>query len=1003
MSFLSGPECSTAANPLAQFQKQSAADTSLQRDRLAARGGQALAGGFRSQQQGGGAGDAGFAEFQQQQQGLGVGVDEGAGGYMDVVRREQERRGGAWAGEFGGGAQQAPFTPEAFAQARGGAGAAFNAQEFAQFRQQPQPLESSLRRMPGASFAPMSGQLRASMAYGGGGGYGMLQQPTGFQQALPMQQEVQQQGKGKGRVMELSDTDWERQFEELSTEDTGIERDEELLEREAERAVEEELNGLDRDMMADSELAGHFGDEYDQWKDFDGMNHEFDGVRSHDFSRGPEMGNYLFEENNLFSSVPNAFEEGQKIVREGGNLSLAALAFEAAVQKQPDFVDAWVALGQAQAQNEKEAPAIRALEQALTLDPQNLESLMGLSVSYTNEGYDSLAYRTLERWIGVKYPALAQMPPGGMGSALGAEEEEQIGFTDRHLLHARVSELFLEAAQLNPEGGALDVDVQVGLGVLFYGSEEYDKAVDCFTAALQSVEHGALKREGEEHLLWNRLGATLANSGRSEEAVDAYTRALELRPNFVRARYNLGVSCINLDAPEAAAGHLLNALSMHRLLESEGRAKAAELLADGSGNAVDDAVVEGLLQQNQSTNLYDTLRRVFTTMRRRDLAELVGPEMQLEGLREGGEEAAVETVLAGQRGGDGETVIRAEDGRIYVNGVINQRAKVLNGWRRLRIEGRKLESAAPDRATQARLAADRVRHLTIWRAEMARLDGELFDLVGSWEKVDEELLEFRQTRDMDLLEQGYFLAEDADVEEGIGGPEPDGVGEMEAGGDGARDVEVEPQIVGLQVGLGARQAELGASQAKLEALQAELEALPAELEALKGYLWDFGEDETATTRALRAQMVKLEAQQASLEFDQASQEAHQSSLRGSLEGTLQASLRSQKVGAAGAGRRGGPNEDVTAKASAAVDVKGEKIDRITTEDEMVDLYRLLRIENRKLAASARAARWARANGAARVKWTAAFDIVDDLTLKRDERLVLDMMSPGQNAMVRVDG
>ena len=389
------------------------------------------------------------------------------------------------------------------------------------------------------------------------------------------------------------------------------------------QGIQHETNAT-RDLLADEELTNHFGDEYDQWKDFEGQFGQ--DIRTHDFGRGPELGTYMFEENNMFKNMPNAYEEGQKIMREGGNLSLAALAFEAAVKREGEFVDAWVALGQAQAQNEKEAPAIRALEQALKLDPDNLDALMGLSVSYTNEGYDSLAYRTLERWIGIKYPQLNVRPRG-------LDDEEELGFTDRHILHEKVTNLFLEAAQMNPDGENVDVDVQVGLGVLFYGSEDYEKAVDCFTSALNSAHQGTTKREGEEHLLWNRLGATLANSGRSEEAIEAYSRALELRSNFVRARYNLGVSCINLGVQDEAAVHLLGALSMHRVLEHEGMEKAKELMKDGHGNDVDDKVVEGLLQQNQSTNLYDTLRRVFTQMNRRDLAEMVGPDMNLEAMR----------------------------------------------------------------------------------------------------------------------------------------------------------------------------------------------------------------------------------------------------------------------------------------------------------------------------------------------------------------------------------
>jgi hypothetical protein len=41
MSFLGGPECSTSSNPLSQFTKHVQDDKSLQRDRLANRGGPA--------------------------------------------------------------------------------------------------------------------------------------------------------------------------------------------------------------------------------------------------------------------------------------------------------------------------------------------------------------------------------------------------------------------------------------------------------------------------------------------------------------------------------------------------------------------------------------------------------------------------------------------------------------------------------------------------------------------------------------------------------------------------------------------------------------------------------------------------------------------------------------------------------------------------------------------------------------------------------------------------
>ncbi|KAL2070895.1 hypothetical protein VTL71DRAFT_13921 [Oculimacula yallundae] len=611
MSFMGGAECSTAGNPLSQFTKHVQDDKSLQRDRLVGRPGGSMQ-GMRST---GGVGMSGsqdnmMNDFMQQNGQL----PEAFAMQHDL---HQMRAGSSspgvngWAQEFNPGVDQARMEP-AFQVPKG---TAFSPQDFSRFQQMNQGARASspMTQQMGNGYQgyqpPMGMNMGMNMGMGGMGmGMGMMnhsqyQQPQNFQQ----------QDKGKGKMIELDDEHWEEQFKQIDIQ--GREQDESLV-------AEAELEQMDRE-LAENENMGHMGD-FDQWDGFDGLN-------THQPFRDPQLGDYMFEEDNIFKEVGNPFEEGVRIMQEGGNLSLAALAFEAAVQKDTQHIDAWVLLGSAQAQNEKETPAIRALEQAVKIDPNNLTALMGLAVSYTNEGYDSTAYRTLERWLSVKYPSI--ISPTALSSDL------EVGFTDRHLLHEKVTDLFISAAQLSPDGEHMDPDVQVGLGVLFYGAEEYDKAVDCFSAALASSESGASTQRDQVHLLWNRLGATLANSGRSEEAIAAYEKALTLRTNFVRARYNLGVSCINIGCYDEAASHLLGALAMHKVVENEGREKARDILSGAGGMGVDangnvsEAELERMISQNQSTNLYDTLRRVFSQMGRRDLAERVTVGMDVEAFR----------------------------------------------------------------------------------------------------------------------------------------------------------------------------------------------------------------------------------------------------------------------------------------------------------------------------------------------------------------------------------
>ncbi len=58
-------------------------------------------------------------------------------------------------------------------------------------------------------------------------------------------------------------------------------------------------------------------------------------------------------------------------------------------------------------------------------------------------------------------------------------------------------------------------------------------------------------------------GATLANGSRSAEAVTAYQKALELKPNYMRAWANMGIAQANLGAYDASARFYVRALGLN--------------------------------------------------------------------------------------------------------------------------------------------------------------------------------------------------------------------------------------------------------------------------------------------------------------------------------------------------------------------------------------------------------------------------------------------------------
>ncbi|CEP17490.1 hypothetical protein [Parasitella parasitica] len=299
----------------------------------------------------------------------------------------------------------------------------------------------------------------------------------------------------------------------------------------------------------------------------------------------PEYGQYSYMAENPYLHCQDAIDNAIH-----SSLADAIMALEAKTQLDRGDAKTWEQLGLKQQENERDAAAITALEMAVKIDANCLDAWLALAVSYTNEHCRMDTYNCLEQWI-ANSPKYKHILQGKLGQ----------NYTDQTKRHNYIAQLFLEAARVAP-GEEMDADVQVGLGVLFNMSEEYDKAVDCFRAALIS--------RPQDYQLWNKVGATLANSRDNMGAMDMYFNALQINPSFVRARYNLGISYMNMGQHQEAAEHLLTALDFQR---GATRSAGAAAGAFESGVSID-------LPNGTSDGIWDSLRLIMYMMNREDLA-----------------------------------------------------------------------------------------------------------------------------------------------------------------------------------------------------------------------------------------------------------------------------------------------------------------------------------------------------------------------------------------------
>ncbi|KAL6567660.1 Peroxisomal membrane signal receptor PTS1 [Orobanche gracilis] len=306
----------------------------------------------------------------------------------------------------------------------------------------------------------------------------------------------------------LAEDEWVNEFSKLNVNDWSEEFEHQVA------------NGTFDDTSADN-----WANTYDEY-----LNEQAALKQKSETSRGV----YVFSDMNPYVGHPNPLKEGQELFRKG-LLSEAVLALEAEILKNPDNAEGWRLLGVAHAENDDDQQAIAAMMHAQEVDPTNLEVLLALGVSHTNEFEQAAALKYLHSWLR-HHPKY--------GAIVSPDQPENLYYVD-------VARLFNDAAKLAPD----DADVHIVLGVLYNLSRDYDKAIEAFQTAL--------KLKPRDYSLWNKLGATQANSVHSSDAIFAYQRALDLKPNYVRAWANMGISYANQGMYEDSIRYYVRALAMN--------------------------------------------------------------------------------------------------------------------------------------------------------------------------------------------------------------------------------------------------------------------------------------------------------------------------------------------------------------------------------------------------------------------------------------------------------
>jgi protein O-mannosyl-transferase len=225
---------------------------------------------------------------------------------------------------------------------------------------------------------------------------------------------------------------------------------------------------------------------------------------------------------------------------ERGQLNEAIANYREALEIKPEVAQVQSNLGNALLREGQVEEAIVHLQTALQIDPAYAEAYnhMGSAVMKKGQAGEAIAYYQRAVQLNTSYADAYNNL--GVAFLRNGQADQAIAY-------------YKKAVAINP-GSA---EMQFNLGNALAREGNWADAIACYQAAL-SAERDSVKAAKVR----NNLGAALEKLGKSDEALEQFSEALQINGNYPEAHFNVGRMLAQLGRRDEAVAHLREALRL---------------------------------------------------------------------------------------------------------------------------------------------------------------------------------------------------------------------------------------------------------------------------------------------------------------------------------------------------------------------------------------------------------------------------------------------------------